>query len=243
MSEKKKYNSDTLSQQRKAREEFLELKKIQNGEISAPPPPSALQKKPETVKEKTKNFWYYYRWWVFAFVFLAVALAILIKQCTSRINYDLTVAVYTSDAVSDNSCEKMSEYFEKLGDDINGDGEVHIQVINCSYSKNANQQSMMMVNSKIQTIIAAEPKAVLFITDDTTYEFLSSISDSVKLFETDGVMLNNDFYKSCDTDKIFKLPADLKISRRALSDTFMSDNKTAARCYEAAGKILDGLSR
>lgn len=241
MSEKKKYDSDTLSQQRKAREEFLELKRIQNGEVAAPPKPSDFEKKPQTVEEKAKNFWYYYRWWVFAFIFIAAVMAICISQCVSRENYDLTVTVYTSDYISDKSCEKMSGYFEKYGDDVNGDGEIHIQVINCSYSKGENKQLLLTNNTKIQAIITANYDALLFITDDTTYEFLNSISDSVSLLETDGVELGSDFYNSCNIDEFLKLPENLKISRRVLAQTVMKDNAVAKKCYESSGKILEQI--
>ena len=48
----KKSVSDTIAQQRKAREEFLELKKMQHGEIQAPPKPSEMAVEPKTFSEK-----------------------------------------------------------------------------------------------------------------------------------------------------------------------------------------------
>ena len=57
MSQKKE--SDTLRQQRFAREEFLKLKKMQQGELKAEPKPSEIYNTPLTFSEKVKNFWYH----------------------------------------------------------------------------------------------------------------------------------------------------------------------------------------
>ena len=242
MADNKKYDSGTLRQQRKAREEFLELKKIQTGEVDAPPPPSAEAVEPKTFKEKSKNFWFYYRKTVFAAAFIIVALIICLVQCFSRIDYDLSITLYTANAVSDADAKKVAEYFEKFCEDINGDGEVHIQVTNCSYSSASNPQYAQTVNMKVQTIIAAEYEAVLFITDEVTHERLNSISDSTAFFENDEILLKDGFYEFCDSDDNFPLPQGLRLSCRKISNTIMEKNKKAAVCHSEAKKIIQKVS-
>ena len=44
--------SETIKQQRKAQKDFLELKKMQSGEMDAGPKPSDVEIKPKTFLEK-----------------------------------------------------------------------------------------------------------------------------------------------------------------------------------------------
>ena len=232
--------SDTIRQQKKARGDFLELKKMQNGEISAPPPPSAQAKVPKTFNEKLKNFWFYNRFIVLGVLFTIVVLAILLKQCASRIDYDICITVYTSSPVGEKDRQKMSEYFEKISYDTNGDGEVHVQMIDCSFSADGNRQLLLNANQKLQAILSSEYKAMLFITDDYTFDHIMSISDKESFFD-ETVVLDKDFYDFCETEDLFKMPSDMKLLRRKIKKTTMKDNKTAALCYETAGKIIDRI--
>ena len=72
MSEKNK--NETIEQQRRAREEFLKLKKIQQGELPAEPKPSDVAIVPKTREEKLSNFWFHHKWHVIALVFITVVL-------------------------------------------------------------------------------------------------------------------------------------------------------------------------
>lgn len=229
--------SETIRQQRKAREEYLELKRMQNGEISAPPPPSADAVLPKTAGEKIKNFWFYYRTAVIGILLAAVVLAICISQCVSRVNYDLGVAVYVSSPVGDSDAKLIAKYFESKCEDVNGDGEIHVQVYNCSYSSDVNSQTAMANNTKIQTILVGEHHALLFITDDTTFERLESAESLNNLFD-DTVLLGDNFYGSCDAEDFFPLPQNLKLSLRNISRSAMKNDKTAKATYKAAEKIM-----
>ena len=244
MSEKKKNVSDTISQQRKAREEFLELKRMQSGEIDAPPPPSAEAKLPQTAEEKAKNFWYYYRWPVIAVIAIAIVVAICVKQCVSKPDYDLRIVLYTSSPVSDDDCDRMAEYFKQFCEDVNDNGKVQVQVINCSYSETGNRSVVLANNTKVQSIIASEYDVLLYITDETTRKYLNSVSDSGELLEKKyTVALGDDFYEQCegDGDDIFKIPENLSVSRRVIYGTTLEKNKKAVKYYKSAGEVLDRL--
>lgn len=237
--DKKHYDSDTLSQQRKAHEEFLKLKKMQSGEITDEAPAKI---KPQTIEEKAGNFWYYYRWWIFGAIFLIFVITVCVKQCISRVDYDLSITVFTSTPVSDNDCEKIASYFEKYCDDVNSDGEVNVRVYNCSYVEGGNRQVAIANNTKVQAIITSESDALLFITDDTTFSYLNDISDTVNLLEENGVFLEEDFYSFCDTDDYLALPHNIKISRRTISKTTLQNDKKAKACYKEAGLFLNRLN-
>ena len=53
--------NDIIEEQRRARAEFLRLKKMQSGEIDAGPKPSEVAIVPKTPKEKWDNFWFQYK--------------------------------------------------------------------------------------------------------------------------------------------------------------------------------------
>ena len=242
MAEKKNQDSGTISQQRKAREEFLELKRMQSGEVPAPPPPSAESITPKTFREKSQNFWFYNRFIVIGIIFLAIVLTVGIKQCASRKDYDLSVILYTSTQITDKQSEKMSEYFSKFCDDVNKDGEVLISVVNCSYTDGGNRQVAQASDTKLQAILVSEPEAMLFIVDAKTLERLNSSPATTPLFSDKGIMLGESFYNATKNELGSKAPEGLRIIRRNILDTTMQNNKDAARCYKAAGKLLNKVS-
>ena len=243
MADKKNQGSDTISQQRKAREEFLALKRMQSGNEQAPPPPSAQAVEPKTFREKSQNFWFYNRFTVFAVVFLAIVLVIGITQCASRESYDMSITLYISNQVSDAQAKKMAEYFSKFGEDTNNDGEVKVSVVNCSYTDGGNKQIVQANDTKLQAILVSEPESMLFIVDDKTLERLGSIPATTPLFSDDGIMLGEKFYDATKNEIGTKAPENLRIIRRNISDTTMQNNKDAARFYKAAGKLLSKLAK
>lgn len=239
MSDKKSYESDTIRQQRKAREEFLELKRMQSGEIEVPPPPSAESIVPKTFKEKFKNFWFYNRFAILGVLFVAVVLTVGIVQCASRIDYDISIVLYISNPIDDGKTERMAEYFEKYCEDVNGDGKVNVEILNCSYAANGNPQMNQAIDTKVQATIVSEPEAMLFIVDDTTFARLNSIPASTPLFLNDGINLGDNFYSFVQDDDTIKLPDNLILVRRNIADTTMQKNKSAAAYHKAAGSLMD----
>ena len=83
----KKIN-ETILQQRKAREEFLKLKQMQNSN-SAETVEKREEYKPRTFKEKLDNFWFHYKWHTIAILLALVVLCTGVSQCAGRTNYDM----------------------------------------------------------------------------------------------------------------------------------------------------------
>ena len=130
MSENKR--NEILEEQRRAREEFLKLKQMQNGEIEPPKKPSELSVNPQTIDEKAQNFWFHYKWHTIGAIFLVVVLTILTVQMITRTKYDMEIVLFSYSPVLDTYSEAIGDYFEEYATDLNGDGEVNIQIINCS---------------------------------------------------------------------------------------------------------------
>ncbi len=231
----KKRQSETISQQKKARAEFLKLKQMQNGEVAPPPKPSEVEVLPSTPKEKWQNFWYHTKWQVIATVTLVAILAVTISQCMGKTDWDMQIVYFTYSPVLDEQLEAVADYFEGQCKDLNGDGEVNIAVVNCSLSTNKYDVQFDQAKlTKLQAIIASEPKAILFITDTESIKFFST--DTFKNFFKDKPLpLNDNFYKAC---KQSNLPEGLQISSREISNTLLENDKQAAKVYKEAQNIL-----
>ncbi|MBO5321201.1 MAG: hypothetical protein J6B22_01165 [Clostridia bacterium] len=233
-----KRQSDTISQQRKARKEFLELKKMQNGDATPPPKPSEVEVLPQTPKEKWQNFWYHFKWHTIVSIGMVIFLAITISQCMSRTKWDMKIVYFTYSPILDQQLEPVADYFESKSKDLNGDGEVNISVINCSLSTNKTDAQFDQAKlTKLQAIIAGEPEAILFITDKDSIEFFSS--DTFKnFFKNEPQPLSDDFYKAC---KYSALPKELQISSREISGTLLENDKKSQKVYNECQKLLEKI--
>ena len=235
--------NEILEEQRRAREEFLELKKMQSGEMKAPPKPSEVAIVPKTPKEKWDNFWFQYKWHVTAIVAVTVILAVLITQCATRTKYDLEVVYFTYTSALDEQTDKIAEYIEKYASDINGDGAVNVQVINCSFTDNSgNVQYKNTMLTKLQSLIAGDQNALLYITDEKSYKYLSGISDGEGIFEGEPLKFGEDFYSFTKTDNFGNLPEGLGISCRRVSDTVLENKKNVDKVYEESLSIIEKIS-
>ena len=238
----KKHISETIKQQRKARKDFLELKKMQSGEIDTGPKPSEVAIVPKTFKEKLEHLWFYHGVTIIAVFLTAVVLAIMITQCAMKEKHDLKVVVYTSNFVDTENDKYIAEYLSKYIDDINDDGKANIQVVNCSYAEDEHDsQYEYTVTTKLQAIIAGEANALIFITDEETDKKLKQISSDI--FDGDPVALNEDFYKNCDKSKYLELPENLMVSCRAIEGTVLEFDKKVKTYYKESRKIMDALNK
>lgn len=241
MSEKK--TNEILEEQRKARQEFLELKKMQHGEMEAPPKPSEVAIVPKTPKEKWDNFWFQYKWYVIAITAVTVVLTVLITQCATRTKYDLEVVYFTYTAALDEQTGKIADYLADYTEDINGDGEINVQVVNVSFSdKSGDSQYKYTMLTKLQAMIAGDENAILYITDSESYKYLDGLSED-GLFDGEPLKLGDDFYSATEIKELGKLPEGLQISCRRISDTVLEGKKGAAEAYENAVKLIEKLKK
>lgn len=236
--------NDILEEQRRAREEFLKLKKMQQGELDAGPKPSEVAYVPKTPKEKLANFWFQYKWHTIGIIASIVVLAVLITQCVNRPVYDLEVVYFTYTPILDDQVDKVSEYFEKIAKDVDGNGEVNVQTVNCSVSKSSSDlQYRNTMLTKLQSLIAADEKALLFITDEDSIEYFDNIaSESGGLFEGEPFVFGEEFYKETTSENFGSLPEGLQISCRRVNDTVLEKKGDIAKYYQEANRILKVLN-
>lgn len=236
-----KNESDTLKQRRLAQQEFLRLKKMQKGEISAGPKPSEVAA-PLSFNDKLKNIWYHDKLAISIIAIIIIAISLLCVQCATKTVYDATVVVFTHSITGDPNCSKMGEYLKEFCPDMNEDGEVNINVINCSNNPDDKGDFSYTNRSKAQSLLASDAGALLFITDEDSYKYLMGLSKDISLFEGEPYKFNEDFYEFCvDESGFFDTPENLQISCRTIKGTAIENNKNVDKYYAQAQAILKGL--
>ncbi len=240
MSHKK--DNEVLEQRRKAREDYIHLKMMQQGKEQAPPKPSEVAIVPKTFKDKIKNIWFHDKLYIIAALFLSAIVAVCVVQCSRKIDYDLKIVVFANEMLGSDALEPMGDYFEQYCEDINGDGEVNIQILNCTFNKSQRDVQFQNANyQKLTSIIAAEPSALLYITDAEAYQYLTQLAEGIEFFEGEPVTLGSEFYeKSMENNNLLSyVPQNLAISCRKLDESVLiSSDKNIDKYYEQSQKIL-----
>lgn len=237
-------HNETLEQQRKARQEFLELKKMQRGESGAAHNPDGDAVVPKTPGEKIANFWYHYKWHVAAVILAAIVVAVSVTHCATEVKSDFEVVVFSYSSLSDNQLAPLKAYMEGMCEDINGDGTVSIQFVNCSYDKSDNNaQYEYTMLTKIQAILASEDNTLLYISDDESYKYLSESDDCEGLFVEEPCKIGQNLISklSSESENGISLPDNLQISCRVVKGSAIEGKKNIDKIEEQSKKIIEAI--
>ena len=239
----KKKVSDTIEQQRKARAEFLKLKQMQSGEIAPEPKPSEVAVLPKTPKEKIANFWFHYKTTLIVSVILFAVLTVFVVQCVQKVDSDLDIVYFSYTTPMDSEVTEIAKYFEAQIDDLNGDGKVKVNVINCSFNpKTVTFEYRNTMLQKVQTALSANSKAMLYITDSESIEYFNNLNVKSEIFEGEPIKLPQEIHDLLDDSEFGKyLPDDLQISCRNIKGTLMEREKNIEVYYDASKKIIENL--
>lgn len=138
---------------------------------------------PMTPKGKLENIWYHYKWAILGGVFAVVVLVVLVAQVITKEkpDYQLTMAVTVPlpDAVID----KMEETLAACGEDLNGDGEVlvQIQALNVQTDERYTQTGVANRQAIFAQIAAGDVMMFAFASD--FYEsFSANLEEGVSFF-------------------------------------------------------------
>ncbi len=240
MSEKK--YSETLEQRKKAQQAFLELKKMQQGEIAPEETQSQVDTAPQTFSDKVKNYWYHYKVHTLLTLFVAAVLAIGVVQCATAPQYDAKIALYTNDYYLSDQTEFLADYFAQYYTDINGDGEVTVQMLDCSYTTEGNFDSDLARSqaTKLNSLLASDENVLLFIVDEKNFEHLDGVFTSVDNFFTDSAALPSDAYEEAE-EKGLKLPNNLIVGKRVVKGTLLEKTENIETISAAADDVLAHL--
>ena len=119
-----------------------------------------------TTKEKISNFFYHYKIPVIVATVFAIALGFIIYDTVTRTKPDMYVLSTCNNGLEFRT-EELQDYFEQFCDDLNGDGEVFVQVITAPISEDF--QTNEANQAKILTQLQMD-KTIIVLTCDGCYD-------------------------------------------------------------------------
>lgn len=234
--------SDTLSQRKKAQEEFLKLKQMQQGKIA--PEETTEEISPKTFKEKAINFWFHYKVHSIFAICLTVILAIGITQCAKLEKYDARIALYTKNNYTEEHIAIYREYLTPYFTDVDGNGKVSIQIIDCSYRTDDtfDLNYTTSLATRLQSVISTESDVQLFIITPESLKELNSVSETLPEFFVSTAEFDSGIY---DTAKELgvDMPEGLMLGRRAIKGTLIENKQNIDIYVEQAKKVIEEFKK
>ncbi len=131
------------------------------------------QMKELSVKDRIKNYWYYYKVHFFVAVICFCFLAVTVVQCANRIDYDMTVSMYTTKKISDETLTELSQLLKSECVDINGDEAVNVDLKSnvADISKGVSNEMTFAMQQKLIAEFAAST-AEAFVMDEVFKNYM-----------------------------------------------------------------------
>ena len=251
-----------LEEQRRRQKELVEARKAKLDPSAAAP----VAEKEETVltfEQKFQNFWYYNKWFVLIGIFLVIMLSITISQCATREKFDYQIVLYSYDTYMPAETEVLKRELAAFGEDLNGDGEVKVQIIDCSFGKDETADSKGAKRQKLTALLASNDDALIFIVEEESFKFLEDAYPGffvdLELDSKEGraQKLSQQFYNKVNTseeykelneileddEKRFELPQGLMVARRvADKNTLIGQSKDIEEKIAAADKFIEKIA-
>ena len=86
----------------------------------------------QKIRQRLGNFWYYYKVHTIVAVIVIAILAVLFSQCAAKESYDYAIVLNMATVVEEPTADLLAGELARFGEDLNGDGAVTIEMINCT---------------------------------------------------------------------------------------------------------------
>ncbi len=137
--------------------------------------------KPETAKDKRKNWWFYHKGHLLAGVIAAALVFSFFYSIFSKVKPDYTVALLTSYTMPESGKQELERCLTPYADDRNGDGRVTVSVVNYVFSGALPTSSEMMQqqNGQMAKFMAdcSLNESMIFLYDVRAFELLEENFD------------------------------------------------------------------
>lgn len=227
-----------------ARERYLVG--VSEEELQYRPSPSA----PMTPKGKLQNIWYHYKWAILGGLFGIVVLTVLIVQMITKEKPDYQICMATTTLVPEAVVEKLEEALSACGDDLNGDGEVvvQIQALNVQTDEEYTQIGVNNRQALIAQVAAGDVMLFAFAPDyyesfsanfEEGFSFFAPLGVEHTLVTEDGCnfvwdlgAFAKELWPAYSLEEIEKmLPDDVIIGVRAVNDDASAAKKEKQQQY------------
>lgn len=141
---------------------------------------------PRTPREKWDNFWYHYKWWVVAGGFVLLLIIVSVWQISGTVDADYAVTLVTKDTMSTDAIVSLTAELQKYGVDVNGDGQVRVNVENLVLGQSVGGSSAPMESTNNQKLTAylMAGEVMIYVFDKTCYDArVDALTDGQPFFE------------------------------------------------------------
>lgn len=135
---------------------------------------------PKTVRSRWENFWYHHKVAFFLILFAVVLLVVLLVHTLTRNEPDYRVLLMTENAYTKEELSALTALLEMYGEDLDGDGEVEIQIQNCVLGKDVDTTQNSSYQQVQAHLVAGD--ILFFMWEPAVYEDymekLANVSDA-----------------------------------------------------------------
>ncbi|MGN0399629.1 MAG: hypothetical protein ACI4EO_05840 [Blautia sp.] len=201
-------------------------------------------KKPEMkedTRKKMDNFWYYYKFHVLIGAFVLFMIIIFVRDMLEKVDYDYEVAFVTDYMMADEEISAFRQVLEKNAEDLNGDGEIHVAIMNYTLP-DENQEGYdiqaFMAGQTRFTVDIQEGTSMIFFISPVNYEKYKDM-EILPLDEADYVKISDCAgYTEAGSPETLK---DMMGAMRRLDGTKLEENPEIMAYYDASRKLFDAF--
>lgn len=212
--------------------------------------------KPKGFKAIVENFWYHYKFHTIVFVIVLVTLAVSITQCATKTDYDYKIVVATrSVTLSTFQLQAMTEELNRYGEDLNGDGEVNLMLVDCTLDGNTSDYDALLAKQqKLQLLLMTDIEAMLFVTDDECLQWIDDLNPKTNFIADTGLPHNNgksfiisnthiiqNPKNNVTVEKKLLWPDDLSICRRRIEGTAFEEKEGIEEATKNADEFIQRI--
>lgn len=235
--------------------EKVELVKLKTGvidesdiikeEISAP---IKLSK-----KEWLKNFWWHNKIIIIVVILAAAVVSYITYDTLSRVKPDLKIIMTVNNGLV-NRTEEIENYFERFCTDLNGDGEVKVQVLSAPLTDDTDDYVQIQQYQEVYLANMQTGEVIFILTDDKTDTDIYSENESDNLLSDlssefkDNEFVNNKglALKGDYIEDVFKYhtnyPQNIYLGMRKPTKTLKDSKEDMQKNYDEAFKIFKAMS-
>ena len=191
----------------------------------------------EETRKKIDNFWYYYKIHVLVVVFILFVASVIIKDIVTKVDYDYSVAFVTEEMMTNEEISSIQSVFEGEAEDLNGDGEIHVEVQNYTIPQgdSADPQLVAAGQTKL-TVDIQEGTSMIFFLSPGCYE---SYKDSGVLPADESEYIKFSDCTGYEEAGSPKELGDLMGALRLVEDTKLKKDQNKMDYYEANKELFE----
>ena len=193
----------------------------------------------EDRKKKWDNIWYYYKYHVLIGAFALICIITFVKDMLGKVSYDYEIGFLGDYSMVEEDRIEMEKWFTENAKDLNGDGEVHVQISDYFIPSEGDEgydPQMVMAGQTKFTVDVQTATSMIYFVSERSYEKFKEM----EVFSADESQLIA--VKDCKAFKEMGSPASIQnmyITLRILPE--VADNEKgddAQNYYEESEKLL-----